>query len=252
MSFFGRYLGSQHPSPNVKTLCNFEPQIWPEIITSRDARSTGFKGSRTSCDVMNFGIFAKFWPAKITSRDGCFLLNISPQNPPAVESLHSMMQNCPAYLIWEQLFGITFTRAINYPVSYINSKQVNFLGSNFGCCGIFAIFHRARTAPWKSRKKKLPSTSSNLLKPNLLNPKLHAPKFLHSFQWWCFIRSQACGESNCNDAILRAGKGVKWYYFRPSPNNLCMRSCHPTHARLPEWGVLACSALVTPTQRTAL
>ena len=23
-------LGSQHPSPNVKTLCNFELQIWPE------------------------------------------------------------------------------------------------------------------------------------------------------------------------------------------------------------------------------
>ena len=28
--------GSQHPSPNVKTLCNFELQIWPEMITSRD------------------------------------------------------------------------------------------------------------------------------------------------------------------------------------------------------------------------
>ena len=50
-------LGSQHPSPNVKTLCNFEPQIWPEIITSRDAESTCFKGSRTSCDVIIVGIF---------------------------------------------------------------------------------------------------------------------------------------------------------------------------------------------------
>ena len=25
---FGGFLGSQHPSPNVKTLCNFEPQIF--------------------------------------------------------------------------------------------------------------------------------------------------------------------------------------------------------------------------------
>ena len=50
-------LGSQHLSPNVKTFCNFEPQIWPEIITSRDAESTCFKGSRTSCDVISFGIF---------------------------------------------------------------------------------------------------------------------------------------------------------------------------------------------------
>ena len=49
------FLGRQHPSPNVKTLCSFEPQIWPEIMTSRDAESTCFKGSMTSCDVINFG-----------------------------------------------------------------------------------------------------------------------------------------------------------------------------------------------------
>ena len=35
-------MGNQRPSPNVKTLCNCEPQIWPEIITSRDAKSFGF------------------------------------------------------------------------------------------------------------------------------------------------------------------------------------------------------------------
>ena len=40
--FSNKNLGSQHPSPNVKTLCNFEPQIWPEMITSRDAESTCF------------------------------------------------------------------------------------------------------------------------------------------------------------------------------------------------------------------
>ena len=67
-------MGSQHPSPNVKTFCNFEPQIWLEIITSRDAKSACFKGSRTSCREIIFGIFwPKFWPEKITSRDGCFL-----------------------------------------------------------------------------------------------------------------------------------------------------------------------------------
>ena len=42
-------LGSQHPSPNVKTPCSFEPKIWLEIITSRDAKSACFKGSKTSC-----------------------------------------------------------------------------------------------------------------------------------------------------------------------------------------------------------
>ena len=50
-------MGSQHPSPNVKTLCNFETQIWLEMITSRDAKSACFKGSRTSCREIIFGIF---------------------------------------------------------------------------------------------------------------------------------------------------------------------------------------------------
>ena len=52
-------LGSQHPSPNVKTFCKFEPQIWLEIITSRDAKSACFKSSRTSCREIILGIF---WP----------------------------------------------------------------------------------------------------------------------------------------------------------------------------------------------
>ena len=50
-------MGSQHPSPNVKNFPRFEQQIWPEIITSRDAESTCFKGSRTSRDVINVRIF---------------------------------------------------------------------------------------------------------------------------------------------------------------------------------------------------
>ena len=58
--FFGSILvGSQHPSPNVKNFPRFEPQIWPEIITSRDAESTCFKGSRTSCREKTFRIC---WP----------------------------------------------------------------------------------------------------------------------------------------------------------------------------------------------
>ena len=43
----------------MKTFCKFEPQIWLEIITSRDAKSACFKGSRTSCREIIFGIF---WP----------------------------------------------------------------------------------------------------------------------------------------------------------------------------------------------
>ena len=59
-ALFQQYLiGSQHPSPNVKNLCTFEPQIWLEIITSRDAQSTCFKGSQTSCTEI---ISAVFWP----------------------------------------------------------------------------------------------------------------------------------------------------------------------------------------------
>ena len=53
------HMGSKHPSPNVKTFCNFEPQIWLEIITSRDAKSACFQGSKTSCREIIFGIF---WP----------------------------------------------------------------------------------------------------------------------------------------------------------------------------------------------
>ena len=50
-------MGSPHPSPNVKNLCNLETQIWPEIITSRDAKSACFKGSQTSCAEIISGVF---------------------------------------------------------------------------------------------------------------------------------------------------------------------------------------------------
>ena len=65
-------MGSQHPSPNVKNLCNFEPQIWPEIITSRDAKSTCLKGLRTSSNVIMFCVLGANLnlDGKITSRDG--------------------------------------------------------------------------------------------------------------------------------------------------------------------------------------
>ena len=35
-------LGSQHPSPNVKSPLLFKPQIWLEIITARDAKKCLF------------------------------------------------------------------------------------------------------------------------------------------------------------------------------------------------------------------
>ena len=68
-----RYMGRQHP-PDVEVLCKCEPQIWLEIITSRDAQSACFKGSRMSCDVILVGFFGKCGVKNITSRDGCFLL----------------------------------------------------------------------------------------------------------------------------------------------------------------------------------
>ena len=57
-------MGSQHPSPNVKTFCKFEPQIWLEIITSRDAESACFKGSRTSCRETNLAFFGQILARK--------------------------------------------------------------------------------------------------------------------------------------------------------------------------------------------
>ena len=61
-------MGSQHPSPNVKTLCTFEPQIWPEVISHHVMPKvlTCFKGSRASCDVIIFGIFGPNFGKKIS------------------------------------------------------------------------------------------------------------------------------------------------------------------------------------------
>ena len=53
------WISSPHPSPNVKTLCNFELQMWLEIITSHDAKNACVKGSRPSCSVITFGIFGQ-------------------------------------------------------------------------------------------------------------------------------------------------------------------------------------------------
>ena len=49
----------------VKTFCKFEPQIWLEIITSRDAKSACFKGSRTSCgEIMLLAFFGQILARK--------------------------------------------------------------------------------------------------------------------------------------------------------------------------------------------
>ena len=49
--------GSFLAPDNVKSLLRFEPQFWLEIITSRDAKSASFKGSRTPCNVIVSGNF---------------------------------------------------------------------------------------------------------------------------------------------------------------------------------------------------
>ena len=66
-------MGSQHPSHNVKTLCNFETQIWLEIITLCDARSACFKGSRTSCRETIFGI----WGANFGQKRSHHVMDVS-------------------------------------------------------------------------------------------------------------------------------------------------------------------------------
>ena len=50
----GNCMGSQHSKPHLKTLCNFEQQTW--LDTSRDAQSTCFEGSRSSCDMIVSGV----------------------------------------------------------------------------------------------------------------------------------------------------------------------------------------------------
>ena len=52
-------MGNQHPSPNAKTLCHFEPKFWLEIITSRDAKMACFEGCKTSYVCNNFWHFSR-------------------------------------------------------------------------------------------------------------------------------------------------------------------------------------------------
>ena len=109
--------GSQHSSPNAKNLCNFETQIWLEIITSRDAKSACFKGSQTSCTETIFFAFLPKFGRKRSHHvmDACcwFLASFSPPNLPDVASLHSIAE-------WtrEQLLGVTKLRG----TPSINSK----------------------------------------------------------------------------------------------------------------------------------
>ena len=63
-------------------VCIFEPQIWPAIVTSPDAESTCFKGSRTSCDVIFFGIF---WPRFGQKRSHHVMDAFCRENPTEIE-----------------------------------------------------------------------------------------------------------------------------------------------------------------------
>ena len=58
-------------------ILNYMPRTFLSDSHNFVADGTCFKGSRTSCDVVNFGFFGpNFWPGKITSRDGCSLLTL--------------------------------------------------------------------------------------------------------------------------------------------------------------------------------
>ena len=90
-------LGSQHPSPNVKTLCNFEPQIWPEIITSRDAESTCLKVQRRHL-MWQFGAF--FCGRFLAGKD-----YITWWMPPANScTFYKMLPFCSAVVISHSLY----------------------------------------------------------------------------------------------------------------------------------------------------
>ena len=57
----GLWLGSQHPSPNVRNPLRIQAANWLEIITSRDARSACFQGSQTSCaEIISVVFLPKF------------------------------------------------------------------------------------------------------------------------------------------------------------------------------------------------
>ena len=55
--FLTAWMGSQHPSPNVKNPLRIRAANWLEIIASRDAKSTCFQGSQTSCTEIISGVF---------------------------------------------------------------------------------------------------------------------------------------------------------------------------------------------------
>ena len=68
-----------------KTLCNFDPQILPEIITSRYAQSACFKGSRTSCDVIMSGVLGSLFGREM-SRHLQILRTVPSKEMPWIQS----------------------------------------------------------------------------------------------------------------------------------------------------------------------
>ena len=67
-------MGSQHPSPNVKNLCNFEKKlshhVMPKVLV--------LKAPRCHVQKKIWRFLAKFWAENTTSCDGCV---IGPQCP---------------------------------------------------------------------------------------------------------------------------------------------------------------------------
>ena len=87
-----------------KTFCNFEPRIWLESITSCDAQSACFKGSKTSRDVIMSGVSpSSSWPKKIASRDGC----VRPADAAAIVHTQLPLSHTDHYLIKNNLLNET-------------------------------------------------------------------------------------------------------------------------------------------------
>ena len=103
-------------------------QIWPEMITSRDAKSTCFEAfsSRMSCDVIIWGIFgAGFGSKTFTSRDGCFP---NKQHLTATQSQH---QNASVYTPRQNYFidnslGVIYVMAgTSLHIFYVATPKIN-------------------------------------------------------------------------------------------------------------------------------
>ena len=162
-----------------KTLCNFEPHIWPESITSRDAESVCFKGSRTSCTVIIFGFFwASFGRKRFTSRDGCILPYENKQYPWAGSGA-TLFRTPPGpaiQLATKPAFHLVIKSSLN-PIEIplnLTDNPPNLTGRARNQTERIAVSNAALIAKLMA-SKLLGSKEKDLLK--LLNPPNNTPLF---------------------------------------------------------------------------